>query len=285
MKKPLLAILMSIIPMVLLIFGCSLVSINTTSMKKPTLTRAAILIEPTLLPLGSSPASAINCVDPKLELKGWWRGEGDATDSIGNHHGMFVNNAVFAPGKVGRAFSFNGIDNLVAVPDSNDWTLGNNDFSLDMWVNFNHIQSRTAFVGHDEGGGSTNKWIFWYDELGDDNNPLPALRFHINPSSDIRDPIFAKWTPIVGQWYHLAITRNDSLYALYIDGNQVATSVNTSEVANAAAPLTIGASEGFFFNGLIDEIHFFSRGLSSNEIRMIFNTGSEGICALNTTVE
>jgi len=225
-----------------------------------------------------APKSSSNCVDPPLGLVSWWRGEGDATDSAGHHDGMFVNNTVFAPGKVGRAFSFNGVDNLVAVPDSGEWTLGANDFTIDLWVEFNNIQSRTAFIGHDEGGGSTNKWIFWYDELGNDDSPAPALRFHINPSTGLRDPIFALWSPTVGQWYHVAITRNANMYALYIDGVQAATSTHTDKITDAAAPLTIGASEGFFFNGLIDEVHFFSRGLSSNEIQMIFDAGSDGMC-------
>jgi hypothetical protein len=228
-----------------------------------------------------SDGSITNCVEPPSGLASWWRGEGNATDSTGHFDGMFVNNTVFALGKVGQAFSFNGIDNLVAVPDSDEWTLGVNDFSLDMWVNFNDIQSRTAFIGHDEGGGSTNKWIFWYDELGDDvtpDTPGSALRFAINPAIGSRNPISSAWRPNIGQWYHVAITRNASTYALYIDGEQVSTSVHTDEIANAAAPLTIGASEGFFFNGLIDEVHFFSRGLSSSEIQTIFSAGSAGIC-------
>jgi hypothetical protein len=211
---------------------------------------------------------------------GWWRAEGDATDSAGKHDGMFVSNSVFAPGKVGRAFLFNGTDNLVAIPDSDEWTIGANDFTLDMWVNFNALKERTAFAGHDEGGGSTNKWIFWYDEFGDDNSPGAALRFHINPSNGLRNPIFAFWTPKIGEWYHVAITKNGSLYALYIDGVRVAVSEHTDAIPDAAAPLTIGASEGFFFNGLIDEVHFFSRALASDEIQMIFKTDSAGICAI-----
>lgn len=151
-----------------------------------------------------------DCIKPPLGLVSWWRGEGNTTDTAGHYDGMFISNSVFASGKVGQAFSFNGIDNLVVVPDSDEWTPGVKDFTLDMWVNFNDIQSRTAFIGHDEGGGSTNKWIFWYDEFGDDGSPGPALRFHINPSTGLRNPIFATWTPTIGQWYHIAITRNTS---------------------------------------------------------------------------
>jgi hypothetical protein len=225
-----------------------------------------------------SGGSIVNCLEPPSGLVGWWRGEGDAADSAGQHDGMFINNTTFMPGKIGQAFSFNGVDNLVAIPDSDAWTLGADDFTLDLWANFTAIQSRTALIGHDEGGGSTDKWIFWYDELGDGGTPGPALRFHINSASGSSNPIDVSWAPNIGQWYHLAITRNSSIYGLYIDGKQAATSTNASVIANAAAPLTIGAAEGFFFNGLMDEVHFFSRGLTSSEIQKIFNAGSEGLC-------
>jgi len=48
----------------------------------------------------SSPASALP------GLASWWRGEGDAKDSVGGNHGTLMGDATFAPGKAGQAFSF-----------------------------------------------------------------------------------------------------------------------------------------------------------------------------------
>lgn len=41
-------------------------------------------------------------------LISWWRGDGDAKDSIGLNHGTIIGNVKFAQGKAGQAFSFGG---------------------------------------------------------------------------------------------------------------------------------------------------------------------------------
>src|SRR5262249_28993557 len=62
----------------------------------------------------------------------WWKGEGDATDSQDDHNGK-VNDATFAPGEVGQAFTFDGTDDSVSIPDSPDWNFGTGDFAFDFW--------------------------------------------------------------------------------------------------------------------------------------------------------
>ena len=44
--------------------------------------------------------------------------DGDAQDSEGNNHGTLVGGTAFAPGIDDEAFSFDGIDDHVLVPDS-----------------------------------------------------------------------------------------------------------------------------------------------------------------------
>jgi hypothetical protein len=39
-------------------------------------------------------------------LISWWRGEGNAKDSIGNNHGTFVGEEKYEKGVAGQAFSF-----------------------------------------------------------------------------------------------------------------------------------------------------------------------------------
>ncbi len=57
------------------------------------------------------------CVVAPAGLVSWWPASNHAYDVIGHNHGMLVNGAKFEPGYVGRAFSFNGANNVV-VPDS-----------------------------------------------------------------------------------------------------------------------------------------------------------------------
>lgn len=46
----------------------------------------------------------------------WWSGNGSANDIIGANNGTLVNGTSFAPGKVGQAFSLDGVDDHVFVP-------------------------------------------------------------------------------------------------------------------------------------------------------------------------
>lgn len=223
-------------------------------------------------------AGAQPCVEPPDGVISWWRGDGNAREVVAGHPSTLRGGTTFAPGIVGEAFHFAGTDAFVGVRDSDLWTFGTQDFTVELWVNFAQIQGRDPFMSHDVGPGGRNKWIFWYDELGHGISG-PALRFHINsPTLGPQDPIIAPWTPTVGQWYHVAVTRGGSTYTLYIDGAPVATATHTAAIPDAAVPLTIGRAEAYFLQGLIDEPALFTRALTAAEIHAIFTAGSAGKC-------
>ena len=123
-----------------------------------------------------------------------------------------------------------------------------------------------------------------FDTEGHDKQQgVPALRFHINsphpaPVPFPHDTVVAPWNPLLGRWYHVAVTRSGSSYALYIDGAQVATDTSIFSIPDPGAPLTIGRAEGVRLNGLVDEVEIFNRALAASEIQTIFNAGSAGKC-------
>ena len=59
-----------------------------------------------------------------------------ANDIIGNHPGVHVNGPVPTPGQVGGALRFDGQNDYVGVGDSDDWAFGTNDFTVELWANF-----------------------------------------------------------------------------------------------------------------------------------------------------
>jgi len=231
------------------------------------------------------PAIAQTCVPPPSGLVAWWPGDGNTNDIAGGRDGQLVGSAMFAPGMVDGAFSFDG-DGWIEVPDDPIWTLGHNDFTIDLWVRFNSLSGRDPFIGHDDGPGvgarEDNKWIFWYDVDGHDQlRGTPALRFHINrfPNGPVRDPVAVPWTPTLSRWYHVAVTKkHHSHYTLYIDGVPVATDVIGTPIADPVVPLTIGKSEEFTLDGLVDEVEIFNRALEPAEIGAIYAAGSAGKC-------
>ncbi len=209
----------------------------------------------------------------------WKFEEGSGTtaqDSAGGNNGTLNNGLVWTAGQVGGALSFDGVNNYVHVSDSNLWAFGVDNFTIDLWANFNTVKSGNVdqlpnvFIGQDEGGGTTNKWVFFLGGGG--------LSFHINgPSvgSVFLGPI--PFSPLLGQWYHLAVTRDGSTYRFYVDGTVIGPVTDVRAVPNANALLTIGQAEGLgFFDGRLDEVAIYNRALTASEIQQHYQNGLSG---------
>jgi hypothetical protein len=194
----------------------------------------------------------------------WWIGDGTTRDIVSGIIGTLVNGASYAPGVAGQAFSFNGNYQNVSMPANAVWNFGPCDFSISLWAKANSADAVAPLVSQDEGPGNVNKWIFWVQPGG-------GLTFHINsPASGPNDIVIYRsgafhLTP--GQWHHLAVTKTGTEYVLYVDGRRVAAASGPKIVPSASAPLMIGQAEDFPFNGSIDEVKIYRRGLSHPEIR------------------
>jgi hypothetical protein len=198
-------------------------------------------------------------------LVAYYPAEGNANDVVGGHNGTLVG-GTFGPGFQGtdQAFLLDGIDDYVQVPNAPTWNFGSKDFTIALWANFNALRPddlghpQAVFVGHDEGPGNVDKWFFAYGG--------GYLNFHIN--SPQTGPIFlalAPFTPALGQWYNLAVTRQDGTYTIFVDGSPVSSQFNSLPVPDANAPLTIGEAESppgnFFMNGSLDDVGIFDNAV------------------------
>jgi len=227
------------------------------------------------------PSVSQTCVEPSTDIIAWWPfDETSGTvveDIVGNNPGIHVNNPVHSEGNIGGALRFDGND-YVGVADNDLWAFGSNDFTVELWANWDSPGGGSIghpgdiFIGNDEGPGWRRKWFF---ALGGG-----YLNFHINsPSIGPRFFPRAPFSPIVGQWYHLAVTRNGNTYTIFVDGQPAATATESHAVPNANAPLTIGQAEGLgYMNGRLDEITIYNRALSQEELQAIYEADSEGKC-------
>src|SRR5262249_56572181 len=74
---------------------------------------------------------SLACAPPPNGLINWWRGEGNATDEATMDSGTLLNGTSFAAGRVGQAFSFDGLDDVLMIgygPIPTPWT-------AEFWVN------------------------------------------------------------------------------------------------------------------------------------------------------
>ena len=215
----------------------------------------------------------------------WWPGDGNASDIQEANDGSLQNGATFAPGLVGQAFSFDGVDDHITAGTTG--IVGNNDYTLAAWLNINSIPI-------DSFGG-----VIEIGTIGPDQALVLEDDFF-----DRRGFILVSWSdvsvaggqfvqqgslPSIGEWHHVAGVRNtqDNTLSLYINGEQVDSIPLNSTTANYTDNpiLIIGARINPFepdglgsFPGLIDEVEIFNRALSASEIQAIFLAGSAGKC-------
>src|SRR2546425_9375470 len=78
---------------------------------------------------------------PDLGLVSWWRAEDNpagtvAKDWADGNNGTLLNGTTFAPGEVGQAFSFDGVDDVVDIANEANFDFDRtNSFSIDAWIN------------------------------------------------------------------------------------------------------------------------------------------------------
>ena len=207
-------------------------------------------------------------------LVGHWRmDEGSGTiagDSSGNGNtGTLTNGPTWAPGKYGNAVNFDGTNDYISVPDATSlkpstitvafWTKLNSQAAFGVPVMKTTTSSWNDGYGFHNRGGS-NEFTWWT------NNYQGTNRF-------VTAPIFS-----LGTWHHVAGTFDTSSGAkLYIDGVQAGTTAtNTTALTNSNSALGIGfATGGNYWNGLIDEVRIYHRALTGQEIKAIYDVGSQ----------
>ncbi len=214
------------------------------------------------------------CTPPPSGMISWWDGEGDANDIIGTNNGTLQNGTVFAPGKVGQAFSLDGTNDYVTVPSSSDFNFGSDPFTISTWIKTTQNGSWKRIVTKRDPAGGGN----WYSLVIDNGYARLELcaGCNLNSGLAVND----------GEWHLIVVTRDRTanMFNMYIDGILENTMADTGFVFSNGinSPLEIGkwASESYggTYAGLIDEIQIFNRALSASEIAAIYNAGSAGQC-------
>lgn len=208
----------------------------------------------------------------------WWRGEGNGIDSVGGLTGSLMD-LDFIAGKVGQAFSLNGIDASMTVPGNAKLNFGTNEFSMAAWIKTTDTREWQRLVTKRDPTG----YNYWYSLVLNSGK----LTFEIAGGANITSTV----SVANGMWHHIAVTRDPATvslrkYRLYIDGVENVTLADGGLNLDNTAPLEIGKwsteSYGGIYSGLIDEIQLFNRGLTAAEVQSIYNAGSAGLALVPT---
>ena len=220
------------------------------------------------------------CVEPPSGLVGWWPGDGDADDIWGENHGTLVNGATFVSGKVEQAFSFDGVDDYVEVPDDASLKPGTSCFTVDFWVRTSNVEFQLLLLkgGSEAGSGGLIEFATGFVDAGD------KITYVLGDGDghNIRTDGITSPDVIDGEWHHIALTVDgpNQHATLYVDGVKDFTrSITGLNSIDPDGPLLFGGGVGVGdMKGELDEIEFFDRELSEPEIEAIYNAGSAGKC-------
>jgi len=211
-----------------------------------------------------------SCVPPPAGLIGWWSADGNANDLANTNNGLLHSGAGYAPGKVGLGFLLPSAPAYISVPQNSLWAFGANDFTLELWVDFSAVSGSQALMASDRGGGSQPKWIFWLSG--------GVLQLHVN-GTQLAYVSSSAFSPKTNQWYHLVLTRSNSTFTFYTNGNRFSATSAMVSIPDSGSPLTFGQAEGAFnLSGILDDLRIYDRALSHVEVQAIYNSSSNGMC-------
>jgi hypothetical protein len=191
---------------------------------------------------------------------------GMAADSAGSNHGAWVNGPLPAEGLIGGALSFDGLNDVVNVPDSNSLDLTAN-FTLSLW--FKPAQNINAFTPRkDLFKKYTAYWLIFNYPWNDGK-----LVFALNSGAPLLKTTTSSWVP--GQWYHVVASYDGAAMKIYVNGVLEGTAATSVAVSPNAYPVQIGGNteQHSYFPGAVDEVRIYGRAVSASEAQALYEEG------------
>ncbi|MBN1668702.1 MAG: LamG domain-containing protein [Anaerolineales bacterium] len=223
-------------------------------------------------PTPTSGPTILNIILPGM--RAWWMAENNANDSMGLYDGVLMNGVTFAPGKVGSAFSLDGSDDYIVIPNGVITATARN-FTVEAWIYLNATDNQWHMMVY--GGSDAGEYHLALDELNRFNFGVKLVDWNWY---NVTAPA------ITDTWVHLAAVRRGTSIELWVDG-VLADSVAIPDLdlyaaGNEMNNARIGAYNEFFtqhkdfWDGLLDEISLYDQALSAGEILAIYQADSAG---------
>jgi hypothetical protein len=208
-----------------------------------------------------------------------------AGNQLGMDNGTLVNGCSLTTGKIGQAFTFDGVNDYVSLPDNSFNFTG--DFSVSAWINVSNVSGEKFIISNVNGNGTNLNfgWVF-----GLLNNQLSFGSYG--------NTVFSSWntssTLLANTWYHVLVTKKPSESPkLYINGvlststlhpnssgtnstNPVYSSATYPNIKSAIGTYIYnnGTSLYGYWNGKIDALNVYQKELTQSEITELYNSGN-----------
>jgi len=202
----------------------------------------------------------------------WKLNEGDGTvvnDSAGSITGT-VHGAAWVDGRVGGALGFDGVDDYVDC--GTDDALAPERMTVAFWIWAEEPLWNRSILGKATSMSFDRDYTFTTD------NGM-KLEFSFGESAWKRVAVQTKGALPVGQWVHVAATRDGATASLYLNGQLESSAAYLFPVTSKGQGLrigSIGTTDGWagFFKGRIDEVRIYDRALAAEDIQELYQQES-----------
>jgi hypothetical protein len=162
----------------------------------------------------------------------------------------------------GGSFYFDGNGDYLTIPDSTDWDLGSDDFTIDAWI---YPTSMTDYAGNSgtiicqDDNSSSKAW-----NLRLNSNGTLLFRYTTDGSNEI-DKTSGATGISINNWYHVAVCRygssgggtSYSTLEFFVDGVSKGTvDIAGDTIYSSSTSVLVGARGGpnLYFTGYMDEV-------------------------------
>ena len=227
-----------------------------------------------------------DCV-PANGLVAWWPADANGNDIVSTNNGILKGGAnASAPGIVGSAYSFDGTNGYVEIPDSS--VLRQTNFTIEAWARFDSLDSPAS--GNSPAGQQylvfrEGVHLEYFAGFAFTKVRVPkgdVFAFEVDSSDGQAVRLLSQTLVVTGAWYHVAGVRGTNYLQLYVNGQLESQAHVNFPQSYGDYPLYLGTtaqpSWDHKFSGMLDEVALYDRALTSNQIAALYASPAGGKC-------
>ncbi|MCO4784117.1 MAG: hypothetical protein KC646_17460 [Candidatus Cloacimonetes bacterium] len=168
-------------------------------------------------------------------------------DTSGRNHNLSNTNTVTHQTTTknfnSSSLDFKSSNEYISIPDSADWNLLSNDFTIETWINPNTVST------------TTNRYIFLHFQNASNNYQLTIndnLLLFKATSGGSEIVSFNTAAPPINTWTHIALVKSNNVYKIYYDGVLQTTHSDSSSIPDISGSIWLG----YRVDGFIDNFRF-----------------------------